>query len=481
MVAPAGTGSEPRLTFGRLRFSGELEDSFAEYYFKRALPRARFALVLAVILFALFGILDVLIVPDDAPEIWLIRFAFICPLGLAVIGFTFSPRFKPIMQPTLAGFAAAGGLSIVAMIAIAEPPAVYLYYAGLVLVIFWTYTLTQLRFAHATAACIAIVVGYEVVAIWFTDTPIEILVNNNFFFLTAAILGVIAGYNIEFGIRTSFLQRRVIEEQRAELADRNVELDAALRASLDEVRVQAEELHASRARIVVAGDVERRRIERNLHDGAQQQLVGLAVKLGLAESRAGDDGNLQPLLAELRCDAQEALENLRDLARGIYPPLLADQGLAAALASQAKKCPLPVDLRVEGLGRYPSEVEAGVYFSVLEAVQNVLKYANASNARVALSVTDCALAFEVTDDGVGFDPETVSRGIGLQSMADRLEALGGSLEVRSAPGEGTRVRGTVPMSNDRPGTRERRLEAASTERPMPRERGRPGGSVPGAG
>ena len=447
MASPTRTETGPWLRFGRLRFSGELEDSFAEYYFRRSVPRARFALVLAVLLFALFGILDALIVPDDAPKIWLIRFAFVCPLGLAVLAFTYSRRFRPIMQPTLAAFAAAGGSSIVAMIAIADPPAVYLYYAGLVLVIFWTYTLLQLRFAYATVACGAIIVGYEVVAIWFTDTPIEILVNNNFFFLTAAILGVAAGYNIEDGIRTSFLQRRLIEEQRAELAERNVELDAALRTSLDEVRTQAQELRASRARIVVAGDVERRRIERNLHDGAQQQLVGLAVKLGLAESSVdGDPEGLRPLLSELRSDAQEALDNLRDLARGIYPPLLADQGLAAALASQARKAPLPANLSADDLGRYPSEVEAGVYFSVLEALQNVVKYANASEARIALSVADGALAFEVSDDGAGFDEAAVIRGEGFDNMRDRVEAVGGVLRITSAVGVGTAIRGSVPVA-----------------------------------
>jgi signal transduction histidine kinase len=433
---------------GRLRFDGELEDRFAEYFVARALPTARFALLLAVALFALFGILDGLLVPEEAGTIWGIRFAFVCPLGLAVYGFTFTRAFRTVMQPTLCAFAVLGGLSIVAMIVIADPPAGYLYYAGLVLVIFWTYTLLQLHFVYATVATLAIVAGYEIGAIWFTDTPVDIMVSNNFFFVTAAVLGAAAGYGIERGIRTGFEQRRTIEEQRSELALHNRELDAALRASLDEVRRQAQELQASRTRIVVAGDVERRRIERNLHDGAQQQLVALAVKLGVARSRAGNDEDLQVLLAQLKCDADEALETLRDLARGIYPPLLADQGLVAALGAQARKSPIPVAVSAEGIERYPSEVEAAVYFSVLEALQNVTKYARATRASVVLTCSEGSLSFEVGDDGVGFDPTTVSRGIGLQSMADRIEALGGSLVVASEPGAGSVVSGSVPVSSE---------------------------------
>ena len=149
------------------------------------------------------------------------------------------------------------------------------------------------------------------------------------------------------------------------------------------------------------------------------------------------------MFARLRGQTQEALDDLRDLARGIYPPLLSDHGLVAAIEAQAKKAPIPVAVSAEDVGRYASEVEAAVYFSVLEALQNVVKYASATRASVSLSAPGGLLAFEVADDGVGFDPETTSRGIGLQSMADRLEALGGALVVRSEPGEGTTVRGSV--------------------------------------
>jgi signal transduction histidine kinase len=206
------------------------------------------------------------------------------------------------------------------------------------------------------------------------------------------------------------------------------------------------ELRASRKRIVEAADGERRRLERNIHDGAQQQLVALSVMARLAETSVDSDKEgARALLVQAQADATGALENLQDLARGIYPPLLAEQGLAAALETQARKSPVPVTVETEGLGRYPQEAEAAVYFCVLEALQNIAKYAAASRAAVRLAYPDGALVFSVTDDGAGFDPESAGYGTGLQGMADRLAALGGDLQVRSQPGHGTTVTGRLPV------------------------------------
>jgi signal transduction histidine kinase len=207
-----------------------------------------------------------------------------------------------------------------------------------------------------------------------------------------------------------------------------------------------EELRASRHRLVTAQDQERRRIERNIHDGAQQQLVALAVKLNLAQlTLRSDPPAVERMLEQLKADSQDALENLRDLARGIYPPLLADQGLAAALAAQARKSSLPVRVVANGLGRFRPDAEAAVYFCALEALQNVAKYAHASDVFVRVRAEDGRLTFEVTDDGDGFDPASTGYGTGLQGMADRLAALGGGLRVRAAPGAGTTVEGWVPL------------------------------------
>jgi signal transduction histidine kinase len=222
--------------------------------------------------------------------------------------------------------------------------------------------------------------------------------------------------------------------------------DVASQAGLVMFNVRlVEELRASRQRLVKAQDEERRKLERNIHDGAQQQLVALAVKANLAQSLATrDPAATETMLAQLKADATDALENLRDLARGIYPPLLADKGLGTALESQARKSAVPVSLESDGIARYPQEVEAAVYFCCLEALQNVAKYAGASEATIRLTDRTGMLAFEVIDDGAGFDQGTTGYGTGLQGMADRLDALGGHLEVRSAPGRGTTVAGRLP-------------------------------------
>jgi signal transduction histidine kinase len=206
-----------------------------------------------------------------------------------------------------------------------------------------------------------------------------------------------------------------------------------------------EDLRASRQRLVAAQDQERRRIERNIHDGAQQQLVALSVKLRLAEQLTERDlAKSREMLVQLQADTSEALENLRDLARGIYPPLLADRGLAAALEAQARKSPVPTTVELDGVGRYAPEIEATVYFCALEALQNVAKYAEASTVTVRLRSEGGQLRFEVADDGRGFDPGSTGYGTGLQGMADRLDAVGGSLRVESEPGGGTTVIGSLP-------------------------------------
>jgi signal transduction histidine kinase len=227
----------------------------------------------------------------------------------------------------------------------------------------------------------------------------------------------------------------------AGLVLKNVGLTADLEARLDDLR-------ASRQRLVAAQDNERRRLERNLHDGAQQHLVAIKVKLGLVELlTTRDTAKAQVTLQELKGDADAALETLRDLARGIYPPLLADKGLAAALRSQAAKATVPVHVTADGIGRYPQETEAALYFCTLEALQNVQKYAAAFAVEVRLRDDGTCLSVAVTDDGSGFDRTSTTRGAGLTNMEDRLDALGGSLEVESCPGAGTTVRATVPVAH----------------------------------
>jgi signal transduction histidine kinase len=210
-----------------------------------------------------------------------------------------------------------------------------------------------------------------------------------------------------------------------------------------------EDLRESRRRLVAAQDVERRKLERNIHDGAQQQLVALSVKLRLAHGLMGrDPEKAGSLLTELSSESNRALEDLRDLARGIYPPLLADKGLAAALEAQAARSPTPTSVAADGVGRYPQDIEAAVYFSCLEAMQNVAKYAQARAVSIMLSATDGHLVFRIADDGVGFDPAETGYGTGLLGIADRLAVLDGSLTVTSAPGAGTTITGSLPVPRE---------------------------------
>jgi signal transduction histidine kinase len=233
----------------------------------------------------------------------------------------------------------------------------------------------------------------------------------------------------------------------AGLVLRNAALTAELRATISE-------LQASRRRLVEAQDAERRKIERNLHDGAQQQLIALSIRLGLLEESAGDQPAVRHFVPALREGLRAALDELRDLARGIYPPLLADQGLVPALQAQARKAALPVEIDGDGIGRYPQDIESAVYFCTLEALQNITKYASASCATVGLSGTAGRLQFTVTDDGAGFDIAATRYGTGLQGMADRLAALGGALQVSSRPGHGTTLSGELPFAEaERPEVR----------------------------
>ncbi len=230
------------------------------------------------------------------------------------------------------------------------------------------------------------------------------------------------------------------------LAFHNSQLDTALQTTLNELRKQADALRESRARIVASGDAERRRVERNLHDGAQQHLVALAVNLRLARDIIADDPAAgAEMLDELAGEVQETIQELRELAHGIYPPLLVDSGLVEALRAAGARNPLPVDVVAEGIGRYSSETEAAVYFCCLEALQNAAKHAVDAAVEVRLWEESGGLLFSVSDDGPGFDVEKAQRGHGYVNMADRLGAIGGTVRWESEPGKGARVTGSVPL------------------------------------
>jgi PAS domain S-box-containing protein len=210
-----------------------------------------------------------------------------------------------------------------------------------------------------------------------------------------------------------------------------------------ELQDRLEELAASRARIVAAGDVERRRLERNLHDGAQQRLVALALALRLVAGKLeSDPETARELLSGAGRELALALDELRELARGLHPAVLTDRGLRAAVETLAGRAPLPLEIAAMPDERLPEPVEAGAYYLIAEALTNVAKYANASAVRVAVTAGDGRVAVEVSDDGIGgADP---AGGSGLRGLADRVEALGGTLTVTSPVGGGTTLRAEIP-------------------------------------
>ena len=232
----------------------------------------------------------------------------------------------------------------------------------------------------------------------------------------------------------------------AGLVLRNVRLTAELAGRLEEISLQAAEIRASRERIVDAQDAERRRVERDIHDGAQQYLVALMVQLRVARTLVNRDAErARKVASDLRVIVTEALGTLSDLAQGIHPPMLTMHGLAAALRRQEANPAVRVTVEDDGVGRYPGEVEAAVYFACLEALNNAAKHAAGANVVVRLTEADGHLVFSVRDDGLGFDPEESRPGSGLGNMVDRVAALGGTLDVTSAPSRGTHVTGRVPL------------------------------------
>ena len=207
-------------------------------------------------------------------------------------------------------------------------------------------------------------------------------------------------------------------------------------------------LQDSRARIIAAADAERRRLERDLHDGAQQRLVALSMQLGLAKRRLAKGEDVGDLVVTADREAKAAIGELRDLARGLHPAVLTDRGLAPALRDVATRSAVPVELGELPEERLPGPVEAAAYFTVSEALTNVAKYAQATSVHVEVTPRDGVLAIAVTDDGIG--GASPGGGSGLRGLADRLAALGGELEVESPPGEGTTLRARIPIAEPEP-------------------------------
>jgi signal transduction histidine kinase len=237
-------------------------------------------------------------------------------------------------------------------------------------------------------------------------------------------------------------ERKLAEDLagQAGLVLRNVGLTEDLLARLHQI-------DSSRTRIVTAESEERSRIERRIREGARSELESAAAALGDASTALPTDPERAArALEQVGERGTVALESLREVARGIYPPLLADKGLASAVQAQARRAGVPVTVEVHGVGRYPPDVESAVYFCCVEAMQNAAIHAAPSSVRITLRESDAVLRFDVTDDGSGFDPGASGAGIGVTGMRDRVAALDGELRIASAPGVGTTVKGAVPLA-----------------------------------
>jgi signal transduction histidine kinase len=270
---------------------------------------------------------------------------------------------------------------------------------------------------------------------------------------TVSVLELGEGRTVTSAGRNGLPVAAVIHDSALEADPRFVSAAVAMAGVvLDNQRLAAEseaamrEVRRSRGRIAATAERERRRIERNLHDGAQQRLVALRIELELAEDLVRrDPGRGIERLRELEAELDKALDELRSLAHGVYPPLLSDRGLAEALQPAARRSTIPVQLMLHGVGRYAPEVESAVYFCVLEAIQNAMKHASGAHTlRVEIDGTGSGLRFSVRDDGVGAPGGRIDGGTGITNMSDRLQAFGGDLEIVSTPGVGTTVRGRVP-------------------------------------
>jgi signal transduction histidine kinase len=254
------------------------------------------------------------------------------------------------------------------------------------------------------------------------------------------ILGALAVAHMGHG--PTPVEERLLDgvASQAGLVLRNVQLTSELQARLHD-------LQESRQRIVAAQDAERRRLERDIHDGAQQELIALVMRLGLAQQMAQTEpAKATALLAQLRTETAEVLSTVRDLARGIYPPVLADKGLVQALGAHARRCAAPVRVIADGVGRYSSEIEAALYFCCLEAIQNSMKHAPGASVTVSLAQAEDGLRFLISDMGPGFDVDVRGEGSGLQNMKDRIAAVGGLLTISAGPG-GTKLVGVIPVAS----------------------------------
>ena len=443
MAAPVTAPDDP-LAFTRLgtRFAdAATEAAYREWHIDEAIPFTRIGMQTSIVGWVAATLVLGFTVDEFLEDAGPLALGVVVPLIIVTIVATYLPRCRRWVLPLTMVTNAVSGL--VASWALVEQ-AHYPEASGVVVLIaYFGFVVFRLHPLPALAAVSTYVAFHQALILFLWQrgemATISFVIGTT---LPAVALttGVVMAALIDRLGRESFRRHRIIAEQRQELAELNGSLETR-------VAEQLVEIQQSRQRIVAAQDTERRRLERDLHDGAQQQVVALKLRLALAASIAEEQApELAASLQELGKEAGEAIEALRNLAHGIYPPLLASSGLIPALRQQAGRLPLDIDVRPDELPRVGSDVEAAVYFCCLEALQNVAKHANARHVSVVLDLADGVLSFRIEDDGDGFDTTVTGPGHGLTNLSDRVAALGGALRIESSPGAGTTVIGRVPAT-----------------------------------
>ena len=388
----------------RLRFPGALEEAFREDYFRKSLIQLRLGLVLGTALYALFGILDARIFPDVVAQTWLVRYAVVCPVCLLTLLFTFSRHFKKYMQLSIMMAVLVGGAGIIAMMVIVRSPINYFHYAGLLLVIMYSYTFSKLRFIY-TAFVSWILVGlYQIAAFWLMQSPVPVILNDNFFFVSANLIGMFSCYHRELYVRKDFLQSMMIKDLE-------------------------EQKHLG----------EKEKILRDLHDGIGGITTNISLLAEVAQKAVSVEEARRTLgtIAEL---SRDGLVEIRNIMHSFDATRKTWQSMAAELRRQGSTMiePHGISFAIRtSIALDQDQPDSFLWLNLFriykEALTNVMKHAKAGAVNVDLNITRESLVLSICDDGIGIGSGR-SLGRGMANMRTRAQEIGGTLNIRSDRG-----------------------------------------------
>jgi len=399
----------------RLKFPGELEDLFMEDYIHKSLNQLRISVGLAMLLYILFGILDAIIFPEVKVQTWFVRYAVVSPVCLSVIVFSYSRHFKKYMQIAVFLAVVTGGAGIIAMMVLVRSPINYFHFAGLLLVLMYSFTFSKLRFVYTTIAAWIIVGLYEVAALWIMRVPLQVFLNDNFFFFSANLIGMFSCYQRERYTRKDYLQNKMVKE----FEEKN---------------------HL----------MEKEGILRDLHDGIGSIATNIGLLAELAQKSSSPD-EIRKMLATISELSREELEEIRRYLRSLDARELSWQLLTTELRSQGRTMIEPhgvsfdITTSIEGVREQPGSLLWLNLFRIYkESLTNIIKHSRSSAVKVSLRVGPERLELAIADNGRGFSEEQ-GCGRGISHMTARAQQLGGMLTVTSGSGITVRLALPLPM------------------------------------